>query len=35
MLRAAADWLETQRTVWERRLDQLDSYLKKLHKDQT
>ncbi|MGQ0582112.1 MAG: ArsR/SmtB family transcription factor [Reyranella sp.] len=26
-LRLAEDWLAHQRTVWERRLDQLDSYL--------
>jgi DNA-binding transcriptional ArsR family regulator len=26
-LRLAEDWLSQQRTVWERRLDQLDSYL--------
>lgn len=26
----AESWLETQRTIWEKRLDQLDSYLLKL-----
>jgi DNA-binding transcriptional ArsR family regulator len=26
-LKAAERWLETQRAIWERRLDQLDSYL--------
>ncbi|MDP1837182.1 MAG: metalloregulator ArsR/SmtB family transcription factor [Reyranella sp.] len=26
-LRLAEDWLAQQRTIWERRLDQLDSYL--------
>lgn len=26
-LRLAEDWLSQQRTIWERRLDQLDSYL--------
>lgn len=26
-LRLAEDWLSQQRTLWERRLDQLDSYL--------
>lgn len=34
-MRAAEDWLVRQRTVWERRLDQLDSYLLELkEKDQ-
>ena len=26
-LRVAEDWLETQRAIWNRRLDQLDAYL--------
>ena len=29
-LKAAEDWLATQRALWERRLDQLDSYLEDL-----
>jgi DNA-binding transcriptional ArsR family regulator len=29
-LRLAEDWLTTQRTLWERRLNQLDDYLTKL-----
>jgi DNA-binding transcriptional ArsR family regulator len=29
-LKAAEDWLLRQRTLWEHRLDQLDSYLTKL-----
>jgi len=29
-LRVAEDWLTQQRTIWERRLDQLDSYLLEL-----
>jgi DNA-binding transcriptional ArsR family regulator len=29
-LKLAEDWLGRQRTLWERRLDQLDSYLMKL-----
>lgn len=29
-LKAAEDWLATQRTLWERRLDQLDSFLEGL-----
>lgn len=29
-LQAAQDWLATQRTKWERRLDQLDDYLNQL-----
>ena len=29
-LRVAEDWLAQQRTLWERRLDQLDSYLLEL-----
>ena len=31
-LQAAQDWLAEQRTLWERRLDQLDSYVRELHK---
>ncbi|WP_165235109.1 ArsR/SmtB family transcription factor [Aquisphaera insulae] len=33
-LREAEDWMATQRLLWERRLDQLDSYLEDL-KEQT
>jgi DNA-binding transcriptional ArsR family regulator len=29
-LKAAEDWLETQRTLWKRRLDQLDTFLNEL-----
>jgi DNA-binding transcriptional ArsR family regulator len=29
-LRTAEDWLAKQRTLWERRFDQLDSYLMEL-----
>lgn len=29
-LRHASDWLEKQRSVWERRLDQLDAYVKEV-----
>jgi DNA-binding transcriptional ArsR family regulator len=29
-LRAAEDWLKAQRTLWERRLEQLDRYLQEL-----
>jgi DNA-binding transcriptional ArsR family regulator len=29
-LKAAEDWMATQRTLWERRLDQLDSFLEDL-----
>ena len=29
-LRLAENWLAGQRTMWERRLDQLDDYLKEL-----
>ncbi|MCC2671653.1 MAG: regulatory protein ArsR [Armatimonadetes bacterium] len=32
-LEAAQDWLATQRTGWERRLDQLDDYLHDLKND--
>ncbi len=31
-LKAAENWLAEQRTLWERRLDQLDDYLRDLHK---
>jgi len=31
-LKTAEDWLAEQRTLWERRLDQLDSYVRELHK---
>lgn len=31
-LKAAEDWLAEQRALWERRLDQLDDYLRDLHK---
>ncbi len=34
-LRLAEDWLGRQRTLWERRLDQLDSYLLKLKQEDT
>ena len=29
-LKAAEDWMATQRTLWERRLDQLDKFLNEL-----
>ena len=29
-LRAAEDWMSKQRTLWERRLDQLDNYLENM-----
>ncbi|MDB5309122.1 MAG: sdpR 2 [Gemmataceae bacterium] len=29
-LKAAEDWMATQRTLWERRLDQLDNFLNEL-----
>lgn len=32
-LKLAEDWLGRQRTLWERRLDQLDSYLLKLKEE--
>jgi DNA-binding transcriptional ArsR family regulator len=32
-LQAAARWLDQQRAVWERRLDQLDDYLIELQRD--
>ncbi len=31
-LKAAQDWLDAQRAVWERRLDQLDSLVAELHR---
>ncbi len=33
-MKAAEDWMATQRALWERRLDQLDSFLEDL-KEQT
>lgn len=33
-LKLAEDWLGRQRTLWERRLDQLDSYLMKLKEEE-
>jgi len=33
-LHTAEDWLARQRTLWERRLDQLDAYLLKLKEQQ-
>lgn len=35
VLRTAERWMETQRSVWERRLDQLDAYLLELKKKGT
>jgi DNA-binding transcriptional ArsR family regulator len=32
-LRAAEDWVARQRALWERRLDQLDSYLLELQEE--
>lgn len=32
-LKVVEDWLSRQRTLWERRLDQLDSYLMKMKKE--
>ena len=32
-LRAAEHWLSRQRTLWERRLDQLDAHLKTMEED--
>jgi DNA-binding transcriptional ArsR family regulator len=32
-LRVAENWLARQRTLWERRLDQLDSYLMKMKQE--
>jgi DNA-binding transcriptional ArsR family regulator len=34
-MRLAEDWLATQRTLWERRLDQLDDYLIELKEQNT
>jgi DNA-binding transcriptional ArsR family regulator len=34
-LKLAEDWLGRQRTLWERRLDQLDSYLLKLKEEES
>lgn len=34
-LRVAEDWLGRQRNLWERRLDQLDSYLMKMKQEDT
>lgn len=33
-LKVAEDWMTTQRTKWERRLDQLDDYLETMKKEQ-
>jgi DNA-binding transcriptional ArsR family regulator len=33
-LRVAENWLARQRTLWERRLDQLDSYLMKMKQEE-
>jgi DNA-binding transcriptional ArsR family regulator len=33
-LKAAEDWLATQRKIWERRLDQFDEYVLKLKAEQ-
>jgi len=33
-MKTAENWLTKQRTMWERRLDQLDDYLKTLKKEQ-
>jgi DNA-binding transcriptional ArsR family regulator len=33
-LEAAEHWLSKQRTIWERRLDQLDDYLMQMKKEQ-
>lgn len=32
-LKRASDWLEKQRTMWEKRLDQLDAYLEAMEDD--
>jgi DNA-binding transcriptional ArsR family regulator len=32
-LRRATDWLERQRTLWERRLDRLDAHLKDMEQE--
>jgi DNA-binding transcriptional ArsR family regulator len=34
-LRVAEAWLESQRSVWNRRLDQLDNYLADLKEDES
>ncbi len=34
-LRVAEDWLGRQRSLWERRLDQLDAYLLRLKKERS
>jgi DNA-binding transcriptional ArsR family regulator len=34
-LRVAEDWLGRQRSLWERRLDQLDDYLLRLKKERS
>ena len=34
-LKLAEDWLSKQRTLWERRLDRLDSYLLKLKEEES
>jgi DNA-binding transcriptional ArsR family regulator len=33
-LKAAEDWMAAQRTLWERRLDQLDNFLNELKENQ-
>ncbi len=33
-LEIADDWLSRQRTLWERRLDQLDAYLQQMQKEE-
>jgi DNA-binding transcriptional ArsR family regulator len=33
-LKVAEDWLARQRSLWERRLDQLDAYVRKLHQQE-
>lgn len=33
-LRRVADWLAKQRSIWERRLDQLDAYLQEMNDDE-
>lgn len=33
-MQVAEDWLSRQRSLWERRLDQLDAYLLEMNKDQ-
>jgi hypothetical protein len=34
-MKMAEDWLARQRTVWERRLDQLDAYATRLNEKRT